>query len=196
MITVIDNYDSFTYNLVQHLGELGSEISVFTNDEIEAAELLRMKPDALLISPGPGRPKDSGVSMEAIKLLGPTVPTLGICLGHQCSAELFGGKIIEANEILHGKTSLINHEKHPIFTNISNPFKATRYHSLVVEPDSMPQELESIATSDDGTIMALAHREYPIYGMQFHPESVFTNVGMHLLQNFLDIVEKHKSSHK
>ncbi|MCH8929113.1 MAG: aminodeoxychorismate/anthranilate synthase component II [Candidatus Marinimicrobia bacterium] len=196
MITVIDNYDSFTYNLVQHLGELGSEISVFTNDEIEAAELLRMKPDALLISPGPGRPKDSGVSMEAIKLLGPTVPTLGICLGHQCIAELFGGKIIEANEILHGKTSLINHEKHPIFTNISNPFKATRYHSLVVEPDSMPQELESIATSDDGTIMALAHREYPIYGMQFHPESVFTNVGMHLLQNFLDIVEKHKSSHK
>lgn len=196
MITVIDNYDSFTYNLVQHLGELGSEISVFTNDEIEAAELLKMKPDALLISPGPGRPKDSGVSMEAIKLLGPTVPTLGICLGHQCIAELFGGKIIEANEILHGKTSLINHEKHPIFTNISNPFKATRYHSLVVEPDSMPQELESIATSDDGTIMALAHREYPIYGMQFHPESVFTNVGMHLLQNFLDIVEKHKSSHK
>ena len=196
MITVIDNYDSFTYNLVQHLGELGSEISVFTNDEIEAAELLRMKPDALLISPGPGRPKDSGVSMEAIKLLGPTVPTLGICLGHQCIAELFGGKIIEANEILHGKTSLINHEKHPIFTNISNPFKATRYHILVVDPDSMPQELESIATSDDGTIMALAHREYPIYGMQFHPESVFTNVGMHLLQNFLDIVEKHKSSHK
>lgn len=196
MITVIDNYDSFTYNLVQHLGELGSEISVFTNDEIEAAELLKMKPDALLISPGPGRPKDSGVSMEAIKLLGPTVPTLGICLGHQCIAELFGGKIIEANEILHGKTSLINHEKHPIFTNISNPFKATRYHSLVVEPDSMPQELESIATSDDGTIMALAHREYPIYGMQFHPESVFTNVGMHLLQNFLNIVEKHNSSHK
>lgn len=196
MITVIDNYDSFTYNLVQHLGELGSEISVFTNDEIEAAELLKMKPDALLISPGPGRPKDSGVSMEAIKLLGPTVPTLGICLGHQCIAELFGGKIIEANEILHGKTSLINHEKHPIFADISNPFKATRYHSLVVEPDSMPQELESIATSDDGTIMALAHREYPIYGMQFHPESVFTNVGMHLLQNFLNIVEKHNSSHK
>lgn len=134
--------------------------------------------------------------MEAIKLLGPTIPTLGICLGHQCIAELFGGKICEANEILHGKTSLINHEKHKLFDNISNPFKATRYHSLVVEPESMPQELEILATSDDGTIMALAHREYPIFGMQFHPESVFTNVGMHLLQNFLTIVEQHNSRKK
>ena len=196
MISVIDNYDSFTYNLVQHLGELGSTIKVFTNDEIDAAELLKMNPEALIISPGPGRPKDSGVSMEAIKLLGPTIPTLGICLGHQCIAELFGGKIIEATEILHGKTSLINHKKHQLFKDISNPFKATRYHSLVVEPASMPSELESIATSDDGTIMALAHREYPIFGMQFHPESVFTKVGMHLLQNFLSIVEQHYSRKK
>ena len=131
--------------------------------------------------------------MGAIKLLGSTVPTLGICLGHECIAEVFGGKVIEAAEILHGKTSLINHEKHPIFSDISNPFKATRYHSLVVESDSLPAELETIASSDDGTIMALAHREYPIYGMQFHPESVFTNVGMHLLENFLNIVEKHNS---
>ena len=196
MITVIDNYDSFTYNLVQHLGELGSEIKVFTNDEIEASDLLILNPEALIISPGPGRPKDSGVSMEAINLLGPTVPTLGICLGHQCIAEVFGGKIIEATEILHGKTSLINHEKHPLFTDISNPFKATRYHSLVVESDSMPAELKSLASSDDGTIMALAHKEYPIYGMQFHPESAFTNVGMHLLQNFLNIVEKHNLRRK
>jgi len=196
MISVIDNYDSFTYNLVQHLGELGSTIKVFTNDEIDASELLKMNPEALIISPGPGRPKDTGVSMEAIKLLGKTIPTLGICLGHQCIAELFGGKIIEAKEILHGKTSLINHKKHQLFKDISNPFKATRYHSLVVEPDSMPSQLESIATSDDGTIMALAHREYPIYGMQFHPESVFTNVGMHLLQNFLSIVEQHNSRKK
>ncbi len=196
MISVIDNYDSFTYNLVQHLGELGSEIKVFTNDEIGASELLEMKPEALIISPGPGRPKETGVSMEAIKLLGPTIPTLGICLGHQCIAELFGGKICEATEILHGKTSLINHEKHKLFDNISNPFKATRYHSLVVEPESMPQELEILATSDDGTIMALAHREYPIFGMQFHPESIFTNVGMHLLQNFLAIVEQHNSRKK
>lgn len=196
MISVIDNYDSFTYNLVQHLGELGSEIKVFKNDEIDATELLEMKPEALIISPGPGRPKETGVSMEAIKLLGPTIPTLGICLGHQCIAELFGGKICEANEILHGKTSLINHEKHKLFDNISNPFKATRYHSLVVEPESMPQELEILATSDDGTIMALAHREYPIFGMQFHPESIFTNVGKHLLQNFLTIVEQHNSRKK
>lgn len=196
MISVIDNYDSFTYNLVQHLGELGSEIKVFKNDEIDATELLEMKPEALVISPGPGRPKETGVSMEAIKLLGPTIPTLGICLGHQCIAELFGGKICEANEILHGKTSLINHEKHKLFDNISNPFKATRYHSLVVDPESMPQELEILATSDDGTIMALAHREYPIFGMQFHPESIFTNVGKHLLQNFLTIVEQHNSRKK
>ena len=196
MISVIDNYDSFTYNLVQHLGELGSEIIVFSNDEINATELLKLKPEALIISPGPGRPKDSGVSMEAIKLLGPTIPTLGICLGHQCIAEQFGGKISGATEILHGKTSLINHEKHELFNNISNPFKATRYHSLIVETDSMPSELEILATSDDGTIMALAHREYPIYGMQFHPESIFTNVGIHLLQNFLNIVEQHNSRNK
>lgn len=193
MIAVIDNYDSFTYNLVQHLGELGSEIRVFKNDEIGESELLKLKPEALIISPGPGRPRDTGVSMGAIKLLGSTVPTLGICLGHQCIAEVFGGKVIEAAEILHGKTSLISHEKHPIFSDISNPFKATRYHSLVVESDSLPAELETIASSDDGTIMALAHREYPIYGMQFHPESVFTNVGMHLLENFLKIVEKYNS---
>ena len=126
MIAVIDNYDSFTYNLVQHLGELGSEIRVFKNDEIGESELLKLKPEALIISPGPGRPKDTGVSMGAIKLLGSTVPTLGICLGHQCIAEVFGGKVIEAAEILHGKTSLITHEKHTIFSDISNPFNATR----------------------------------------------------------------------
>ncbi len=193
MIAIIDNYDSFTYNLVQYLGELGSELKVFLNDEIKAEEIKQLNPEALIISPGPGRPEDAGISMEAIKQIGVTTPTLGICLGHQCIGELYGGKITHAKNILHGKTSLIRHQGHPLFDQVSNPFKATRYHSLIVEDTDLPEELEPIATADDGTLMAVAHKEYPVFGLQFHPESVFTNVGMHILDNFLKITSTHKS---
>lgn len=187
MIVVIDNYDSFTYNLVQYFGELGSEIKVFLNDEIKAEEIDRLNPEALIISPGPGRPQDAGISMDAIRKLGPKIPTLGICLGHQCIGEIYGGRVTHAKEILHGKTSLIRHNGHPLFDRVSNPFKATRYHSLIVEESNLPEELIPIATAEDGTLMAVAHKEYPIFGLQFHPESVFTNVGMHILDNFLKI---------
>ena len=190
---VIDNYDSFTYNLVQYFGELGSEIKVFFNDEIKAEEIERMNPEALIISPGPGKPEDAGISMDAIKRLGPKTPTLGICLGHQCIGEVYGGRVIHAKEILHGKTSLIRHQGHPLFDQVSNPFKAARYHSLIVEDSKLPGELDPIATADDGTLMAVAHKEYPVFGLQFHPESVFTNVGMHILDNFLKIVATNKS---
>ncbi len=193
MIVLIDNYDSFTYNLVQYFGELGSEIKVFLNDEIKAEEIEKLNPEALIISPGPGRPEDAGISMEAVSTLGPKVATLGICLGHQCIGEIFGGVITNAKEILHGKTSLIRHDGHPLFDQVSNPFKATRYHSLIVENSRLPEELEPIATSDDGTLMAIAHKEYPIFGLQFHPESLFTNVGMHILENFLKIASKNNS---
>ena len=193
MIALIDNYDSFTYNLVQYFGELGADIKVFLNDEIKVEEIEQLNPEALIISPGPGRPEDAGISMEAIKKLGPKVPTLGICLGHQCIGEIYGGRVTHAKEILHGKTSLIRHSGHPLFDQVSNPFKATRYHSLIVEEINLPIELDPIATADDGTLMAVAHKEQPVFGLQFHPESVFTNVGMHILDNFLKIVSKNNS---
>ncbi|TFB09778.1 aminodeoxychorismate/anthranilate synthase component II [Candidatus Marinimicrobia bacterium MT.SAG.2] len=193
MIALIDNYDSFTYNLVQYFGELGAEIKVFLNDEIKVEEIEQLNPEALVISPGPGRPEDAGISMEAIKKLGPKIPTLGICLGHQCIGEIYGGRVSHAKEILHGKTSLIRHSGHPLFDQVSNPFKATRYHSLIVEEMNLPIELDPIATTEDGTLMAVAHKEYPVFGLQFHPESVFTNVGMHILDNFLKIVSKNNS---
>ena len=190
---VIDNYDSFTYNLVQYFGELGSEIKLFLNDEIKAEEIEQLNPDALIISPGPGRPEDAGISMDAIKKLGPKTPTLGICLGHQCIGQVYGGRVTRAKEILHGKTSLIRHDGHPLFDQVSNPFKATRYHSLIVEEINLPIELDPIATADDGALMAVAHKEYPVFGLQFHPESVFTNVGMHILDNFLKIASINNS---
>ncbi|TFB10918.1 aminodeoxychorismate/anthranilate synthase component II [Candidatus Marinimicrobia bacterium MT.SAG.3] len=193
MIALIDNYDSFTYNLVQYFGELGAEIKVFLNDEIKVEEIEQLNPEALIISPGPGRPEDAGISMEAIKKLGPKIPTLGICLGHQCIGEIYGGRVTHAKEILHGKTSLIRHSGHPLFDQVSNPFKATRYHSLIVEETNLPKELYPIATTDDGTLMAVAHKKFPVFGLQFHPESVFTNVGMHILDNFLKIVSKNNS---
>ena len=190
---VIDNYDSFTYNLVQYFGELGSEIKLFLNDEIKAEEIEQLNPDALIISPGPGRPEAAGISMDAIKKLGPKTPTLGICLGHQCIGQVYGGRVTRAKEILHGKTSLIRHDGHPLFDQVSNPFKATRYHSLIVEEINLPIELDPIATADDGALMAVAHKEYPVFGLQFHPESVFTNVGMHILDNFLKIASINNS---
>ena len=191
---VIDNYDSFTYNLVQYFGELGSEIKLFLNDEIKAEEIEQLNPDALIISPGPGRPEAAGISMDAIKKLGPKTPTLGICLGHQCIGQVYGGRVTRAKEILHGKTSLIRHDGHPLFDQVSNPFKATRYHSLIVEEINLPIELDPIATADDGALMAVAHKEYPVFGLQFHPESVFTNVGMHIIDNFLKIVATNNSA--
>ena len=193
MIALIDNYDSFTYNLVQYFGELGAEIKVFLNDEIKVEQIEQLNPEALIISPGPGRPEDAGISMDAIKKLGPKIPTLGICLGHQCIGEIYGGRVTHAKEILHGKTSLIRHSKHPLFDQVSNPFKATRYHSLIVEEINLPIELDPIAITDDGTIMAVAHKKFPVFGLQFHPESVFTNVGMHILDNFLKIVASNNS---
>ena len=185
MILVIDNYDSFTYNLVQMLGELGAELVVRRNDQIQAAEVAELQPAALVISPGPGYPRDAGVSLEILRRY-PEIPTLGVCLGNQCIGEAFGGKIVHARDLMHGKTSRIRHEGHPLFAGVPSPFVATRYHSLMVEEASLPEELAVIARSEDGTIMGLAHRERPILGTQFHPESFLTEEGPLLLQNFLE----------
>ncbi|NER83764.1 MAG: aminodeoxychorismate/anthranilate synthase component II [Leptolyngbya sp. SIO1D8] len=192
MIVVIDNYDSFTYNLVQYLGELGSlypvarTIQVYRNDEIEVDVLAKLNPDGIVISPGPGRPEDAGVSLQVIQQLGPTVPILGVCLGHQSIGQVFGGKITAAPQLMHGKTSLIHHTGVGVFQGLDTPFTATRYHSLVIDPVTCPKGLELTAWVDDGSIMGVRHREYThIQGVQFHPESVLTEVGKALLGNFL-----------
>jgi len=185
-ILVVDNYDSFVYNLVQLLGEQGAIPSVLRNDAIDIDGIRAEQPDAVLISPGPGRPEDGGVSLQAIKELGGDIPLLGVCLGHQCIGQAFGGKVISAPHLMHGKTSEVHHNNEGIFAGLPNPFVATRYHSLVVDPDSVPPELEVTATSTDGVIMGLRHRELPIQGVQFHPESVLTASGPALLGNFLD----------
>ena len=185
MILVIDNYDSFTYNLVQMLGELGAELVVRRNDQLQVEELAALGPAALVISPGPGYPRDAGVSLEILRRY-PDLPTLGVCLGNQCIGESYGGQIIHARELMHGKTSQIRHAGHPLFAGVPSPFVATRYHSLMVEEASLPAELAVIARSEDGTIMGLAHRERPVVGTQFHPESFLTEAGPRLLQNFLE----------
>lgn len=192
MIVVIDNYDSFTYNLVQYLGELGhqypvaQDIRVFRNDEISVDDLANLPPDGIVISPGPGRPEDAGISLEVIRRLGPTVPILGVCLGHQSIGQVFGGTVTAAAELMHGKTSPIHHTNQGVFAGLENPFTATRYHSLVVEKETCPDVLEITAWVEDGAIMGLRHREYPhIQGVQFHPESVLTEAGKTLLGNFL-----------
>ncbi|NEQ54776.1 MAG: aminodeoxychorismate/anthranilate synthase component II [Leptolyngbya sp. SIO3F4] len=192
MILVIDNYDSFTYNLVQYLGELGqllavaADIQVFRNDQITLEKITALAPDGILISPGPGTPDDAGISLELIQKLGPTTPILGVCLGHQSIGQVFGGIITSATELMHGKTSQIIHNNRGVFEGLDNPFTATRYHSLIVDRDSCPDCLEITAWLDDGTIMGLKHRQYPhIEGVQFHPESVLTHSGKKLLQNFL-----------
>jgi anthranilate synthase/aminodeoxychorismate synthase-like glutamine amidotransferase len=184
-ILVVDNYDSFVYNLVQELGELGAEPVVFRNDAIDVAGILAADPDAVLISPGPGRPEDGGVSLGAVAALAGKIPLLGVCLGHQCIAQGYGGEIVAAPQLMHGKTSEIHHDARGIFAGLPNPFVATRYHSLVVRPDSVPQELQVTATSTDGVVMGLRHRELPVEGVQFHPESVLTASGPSLLANFL-----------
>ena len=186
-LLVIDNYDSFTYNLVQYFGELGAEVTVKRNDEISVSEVRSMRPDRICISPGPGRPEDAGISSEVIRELGQGTPILGVCLGHQCIAQVFGGEIVRANKLMHGKTSMINHTNRGVFENIAQPLEATRYHSLVVAPRSVPESLEITATSDDHEIMGLQHRELPLHGVQFHPESILTAEGKNLLANFLRV---------
>ena len=190
MLLLIDNYDSFTYNLYQYLSELGvSEIEVVRNDQMTVAELEAMKPERVVVSPGPSRPENAGVSVEAIKRFAGVVPVLGVCLGHQCLADAFGGRVVHAGEIMHGKTSLINHDGKGVFAGVPDPFEAVRYHSLAIEPDSLPEELEVTARTDNGIIMGVRHRKYAIEGMQFHPESIVTPAGKQLLQNFLDMKE-------
>ncbi|NET00542.1 MAG: aminodeoxychorismate/anthranilate synthase component II [Sphaerospermopsis sp. SIO1G2] len=193
MIIVIDNYDSFTYNLVQYIGELAvnfptaADLQVFRNDKITVEEILALKPDGLVISPGPGRPEDAGISLEVIEKLGSNLPILGVCLGHQSIGQVFGGKIVSAPELMHGKTSLVTHSGVGVFQGLQNPMTATRYHSLVIDRDSCPDVLEITAWVEDGTIMGVRHRNYPhIQGVQFHPESVLTATGQQLLRNFLE----------
>ena len=192
MILVIDNYDSFTYNLVQYLGELGTELpvasnlQVFRNDEITVDEIVALSPDGIVISPGPGTPHDSGVSLDIIEKLGPTLPILGVCLGHQSMGQVFGGQVVRAAELMHGKTSPIYHTGQGVFAGLDNPFLATRYHSLVIDRATCPEVLAITAWVEDGTIMGVQHREYPhIQGVQFHPESILTESGLQILRNFL-----------
>ncbi|MGD1699200.1 anthranilate synthase component II [Dapis sp. BLCC M229] len=192
MIIVIDNYDSFTYNLVQYLGELGAELAVAANikvcrnDKISVAEIRELKPDGVVISPGPGRPEDAGISQALIQELGESLPILGVCLGHQSIGQVFGGKIVAAPELMHGKTSEIYHNQVGIFQGLDNPINATRYHSLIIDRESCPEVLEITGWVEDGTIMGVRHRNYPhIQGVQFHPESILTNSGKSLLRNFL-----------
>ncbi|MDQ6927860.1 MAG: aminodeoxychorismate/anthranilate synthase component II [Actinomycetota bacterium] len=184
-VIVLDNYDSFVYNLVQYLGELGASPTVYRHDEISVDELAELEPDGIVISPGPGRPDDAGISNAVIERLGRATPVLGVCLGHQCIGQVFGGDIVRAPEIFHGKTSLVHHEGKGVLEGLPQPFEATRYHSLVVAPESVPDMLEVTARTDDGTVMALRHREFPIEGVQFHPESILTSNGKQLMNNFL-----------
>lgn len=185
MILMIDNYDSFTYNLVQYLGELGEDLKVVRNDKITLKEIKALRPKRIVISPGPGRPCDAGISKDVIKELGGGIPILGVCLGHQCIGEVFGGRVIGATRLMHGKTSLIYHNGRDIFKGISNPFEATRYHSLIVECKSLPSCLEITAQTKEKEIMGLKHKKYPIRGVQFHPESILTKEGKKILANFL-----------
>jgi anthranilate synthase/aminodeoxychorismate synthase-like glutamine amidotransferase len=185
-VLVIDNYDSFTYNLVQYLGELGQDVTVRRNDDVSLSEVSAMNPAAVVLSPGPGTPADAGVSKDLLLELGPTMPMLGVCLGHQCLGEAYGGEIRRASQVMHGKVSRVMHNSQSVFRGIANPFAATRYHSLIVERDGLPNTLEVTAWTDDGTVMGLRHREYPLAGVQFHPEAILTEHGHQLLANFLE----------
>jgi anthranilate synthase/aminodeoxychorismate synthase-like glutamine amidotransferase len=185
MILVIDNYDSFTYNLVQYLGELGAKLEVVRNDALDVDAVARLAPERIVISPGPGHPRQAGVSLDVIRRLGPSTPILGVCLGHQAIGEAFGATVARARSQMHGKTSEIRHDGRGVFAGLPDPFAATRYHSLVVLPDTIPDDLELSARADDGEIMGLRHRRYPIEGVQFHPESILTTEGKRLLANFL-----------
>ncbi len=185
MILLLDNYDSFTYNLAQYLGELGCQVEVHRNDRISVEQIAGRKPERIVISPGPCTPQEAGISVELIQKLGGKIPILGVCLGHQAIGAAYGGKVIRAAKLFHGKTSEIQHEGKGIFHKLPNPFTATRYHSLIVERRSLPRELRVTAETSDGIIMGLSHRRYKVVGVQFHPESVLTQAGKQLLQNFL-----------
>lgn len=187
MILMIDNYDSFTYNLVQYLGELGQEIQVARNNQITVDEIKKLKPAHIVISPGPGSPKDAGVSKEAIREFSGKIPILGVCLGHQCIGEVFGGRVVRAGRLMHGKTSQIHHNGKGVFKDLPNPFEATRYHSLIVERETLPKCLTITAETDQKEIMGLVHKQHPTVGVQFHPESILTQAGKDLLKNFLKI---------
>jgi anthranilate synthase/aminodeoxychorismate synthase-like glutamine amidotransferase len=186
MLLLIDNYDSFTWNLAQYLGELGAAPCVRRNDEISLDEIERLRPARIVISPGPGRPEDAGISVDVIRRFGRTTPILGVCLGHQGIGVAFGGAVVRAPQLMHGKTSNVSHDGRGVFRGVSQPFAAGRYHSLVVA-DPLPDVLEAAARTDDGTIMGVRHREFPIHGVQFHPESVLTDAGRQLLRNFLEL---------
>jgi anthranilate synthase component 2 len=185
MLVLIDNYDSFTYNLVQYFGQLGVIPTVFRNDKITVAELETMAPERLIISPGPCTPNEAGISCDAIRAFAGRIPVLGVCLGHQSIGQVFGGEIVRAKTLMHGKTSPILHDNRGLFTGLPNPFEATRYHSLVIAPASLPACLERTAWTEDGDIMGVRHTEFTVEGVQFHPESILTNSGMRLLENFL-----------
>jgi len=192
MLLMIDNYDSFTYNLVQYLGELGQNLQIFRNDKISISEIERMKPDRIVISPGPCTPKEAGISVEAIRYFAGKIPILGVCLGHQSIGEAFGGEVVRAPYLMHGKTSLIHHDGRTIFEGLPNPFEATRYHSLIIKRETLPSVLEVSAWSEDGIIMGVRHKDYILEGVQFHPESILTSVGKDLLQNFLKLTGKRR----
>ena len=187
MILLIDNYDSFTYNLVQYLSELGAEVLVKRNDQITVKEAAALKPERIVVSPGPCTPSEAGISIAIIKELGPKIPTLGVCLGHQSIGQAFGGIVERAPIVMHGKRSAINHDAHGLFAGLPQHFMATRYHSLIVRKDGLPDQLETTAWTDDGIIMGLKHKKYPIYGLQFHPESIMTEHGHAMLKNFLAV---------
>lgn len=187
MVLMIDNYDSFTYNLVQYLGGLGAAVKVFRNDKITINKIRRLKPEKIVISPGPGRPENAGISCRVIREFAGHIPILGVCLGHQAIGFVYGGRIVGAKKLMHGKTSLIYHHKQGIFKGIPNPFEATRYHSLIVEHKSLPGCLEITAWTKEKEIMGLKHKKYPLWGVQFHPESILTKAGKDILANFLKI---------
>lgn len=189
MILVIDNYDSFTYNIVQQMGEFGAALRVVRNDQITLDQIRALNPARIVISPGPGTPDDGGVSLDVIRELGSQTPILGVCLGHQCIGQAYGGVVTRAGRLMHGKTSMIYHRDDPLFSGVPSPFEATRYHSLIVEEDSLPDSLMVTAFTDQGEIMALRHKQFPVVGVQFHPESILTAYGPRILRNFIEMKE-------
>ncbi|MEN9992264.1 MAG: hypothetical protein RLZZ224_1966 [Verrucomicrobiota bacterium] len=187
MLLIIDNYDSFTYNLVQYFGELGAEMKIIRNDAMDLEQIKALKPSRICVSPGPCTPNEAGVSCAVIEALGASTPILGVCLGHQSIGQVYGGDVVRAERLMHGKTSPIHHKSTSVFRGLSNPFEATRYHSLIVKRETLPDCLDITAWTAEGEIMGLAHKEYPVHGVQFHPESILTQEGKQLLQNFLEM---------